>query len=121
MSRTTGKDPGGQKTHGKTSKRAPKHREPMRPAESTLAIIDRLLMTPIKVTQDGQNTKITALTAIMRQLLKEEAGGKASASRVLRRYRQLVRRAEERRPEIVFADTDYSRSFASAPREPANG
>jgi hypothetical protein len=90
-------------------------------AESTVAIIDRLLMAPIKVTQDGRPAKITALEAIMRRLLQEEIEGNARASAILRKYKQLIRRNDEKRPQVVFAENDYSRSFASYQPERRDG
>lgn len=103
-------DPGPQQ---KTLKRGGRRRTRQPEAENTVAIIDRLLLTPIKVTQKGTRAKITALEAIMHRLLQQEIEGNSRASRVLRKYRQLVRRKDERRPQVVFADASPARSPAN--------
>lgn len=85
--------------------------KPKSVTESSVAMIDRLLLNRIKVTQDGREEIITILAAIMRQLLQQEVKGNVRASAVLRKYKTLIRRKVDNRPQVVFADNEYSRSF----------
>ncbi|HVW74263.1 MAG TPA: hypothetical protein VHC39_11535 [Rhizomicrobium sp.] len=93
---------------GEASSRTRRCRKSKRVAPGALAIIDRLLLMPIRVTHDGGPAKIPAIEAIIRELLKEEAAGSTGASRVLRKYRRLVQRVDEQRPTAIFVENEYS-------------
>src|SRR5579871_5478890 len=86
------------------SKRGKRRREQKLSKESTLAIIDRLLLAPVRINRNGKPAVITALEAIMYQLLRAEAAGEARASAVLLKYRELAKHDGEKRPQIMFAD-----------------
>ena len=79
---------------------------------STLVIIDRLLLTPVQTSLNGKETRITALHAIMYQLLQKEIVGDTRASRALLKYEELAKQGAEQRLEIEFVDSDYTRSLA---------
>jgi hypothetical protein len=105
---------------------APSHRKQRGPAkrgkrkrakklkrDSTLAVVNRLLLAPVRTSLNGRQVKITALEAIVYQLLRAEAAGDVRASAVLLKYMGLAKRDSGKRPLIVFADSDYSQSVAS--------
>jgi hypothetical protein len=84
-----------------------KHRRSqMLKSESTLTVIDRLLLVPVRTSLNGEQATIPALEAIMLQLIRAEAAGDARASAVLLKYKELAKRDGAKRPQIVFADSD---------------
>jgi len=51
------------------------------PPESTVAIIDRLLTTPVRITLNGEPTRVPALEAIVVQLQLKQLGGNVRQER----------------------------------------
>lgn len=98
----------------RTKRRRKARREPL----NTVAFIDQLLLTQIAITREGEIKKVTALEAIMLQLLNAEKEGNAGASKVLRKYRALVSRKADARPQVVFVENNYTRSFAGGKGDP---
>lgn len=90
---------------------AQRRRQKARP-ESTLDIIDRLLLTSVQTSLNGKATRITILAAIMYQLLQKELAGDVRAGRALLKYEELAKRGAGSRLEIEFSDSDYTRSLA---------
>jgi hypothetical protein len=90
-----------------------------KPPESTIAIIDRLLMSPVRTSLNGREATITALAAIIYQLLQKETAGDGRASRVLLRYEALGRKSTVKQLEVKFPESDYTRSLAK--RQPEHG
>ena len=80
--------------------------------ESQLDAIHRLLLDPVRTSLNNKQVTITTLEAIVYQLLRAEAAGDARASAVLLKYRELAKRDGGKRPQIVFADSDYTQSNA---------
>src|SRR6185437_6353980 len=97
---------------GKASMRKGNCRTPRRSnkrRESTLAIVDRLMMSPVQTTLDGNAIRITVLEAIMYQLLQKQMAGNGRAGRVLLKYEGLSKHAGGRRPELEFVESEYTR------------
>jgi hypothetical protein len=90
-----------------------------KPPESTIGIIDRLLMSPVRTSLNGREATITALAAIIYQLLQKETAGDGRASRVLLRYEALGRKSTVKQLEVKFPESDYTRSLAK--RQPEHG
>jgi hypothetical protein len=86
-----------------------------------LAIIDRLLLAPVRVKLDGQQQFMPAIGAIALQLLQKEMAGDSQAGRVLLKYEKLNRRKADERLEIEFVDSDYTRGFAAFDTEYSSG
>jgi hypothetical protein len=80
--------------------------------ESTIAIIDRLLLSPVQTSLNGKVTRVTILAAIMYQLLQKELAGDPRAGRALLKYEELARHGVDNRLELEFIDSDYTRSLA---------
>lgn len=89
--------------------------------EDTLALIDRLLMEHVRVSINGRIRRIPAIEAIMLQLMQKEMAGDKYASRVLLKYEKLALQAGERRLEIKFVDSDYTRAFGNLENGNGNG
>jgi hypothetical protein len=83
--------------------------------ESTVALIDSLLLAPVQITLNGQATKVPALEAIMCQLLQKALSGSGRAFRVLLKYQEFASRHGEKKLELTFVDSEYTRAFANQP------
>ena len=59
-------------------------------AESGVDLIDRLLLSQVKLTLNGEVKRVTALEAIISQLQLMEMSGSARASRILPKYRAFA-------------------------------
>jgi hypothetical protein len=81
--------------------------------ESTIAVIDRLLAAPVQITINGEAKKITALEAIVFQLLQKEMSGNHQAARTLLKYREFASRNIKKRLEITFVDNPYTNALSS--------
>jgi hypothetical protein len=104
---------GHDKLPNQKKKRAPR-RKPQQ--EGTLAIIDRYLLARVRVTLNGEVIWITALEAIMYQLIKKERAGDIRAGRVLMGYEDLANRSTAKRLELKFDD-----SLTKDPEESGDG
>jgi hypothetical protein len=88
-------------------------RQRAKPAESTVAMIDKLLATPVHMTINGEAKKVSALEAIVFQLLQKEMSGNQQAARTLLKYREFASRNTKKRLEITFVDTAYTSALSS--------
>lgn len=80
--------------------------------DSTISMIDRLLMKPIEIVMNGQKLKVPALAAITLQLWTNELAGNRKAMRIGLRYKQFANRHAKRGVEIVFVENEYTRAFS---------
>ena len=55
-----------------------------------IAVIDRLLLNPVPITVNGEQTTVTALEAIVLQLLRKGMEGSARARRVMLKYLEFA-------------------------------
>jgi hypothetical protein len=110
---TTSTSAGG---HKERPRRRTANRSGHRPGsglEGTVAIIDRLLITPVQTTLKGENVTLTALEAIVLQLLQKSMAGDTRAHRVLLKYQALASQSGQKRLQITFVENDYTRSVAN--------
>jgi Family of unknown function (DUF5681) len=92
----------------------PKRRYPAR-TYNTVEMIDRLFLSPVEITVNGEPSKVSTLEAILLQLwLKEVSGNRAALSTRLK-YQELAIQTSERRVEITFVDSDYTKALAIEP------
>jgi len=94
----------------------PRKRKPGRP-ETTVALIDRLLIAKISITFNSEPRIVTTLEAIVLTALQKMAAGDMRAARTLAKYQEFAARHGDRKLELAFIDNDYTRSFTGA----ANG
>jgi hypothetical protein len=87
--------------------------------EAPLAFIKRELLRKVDAVKDGQPTKITAMAAILYQLLQKSLSGDKKADRVLQSYHELANRsnAPTVQIEIEFVDNEYTMALAAAPED----
>ena len=77
-----------------------------------LEMIDKLLLTSIRITIDGVSKRVTTLEAILVQLWSKGIAGDRRAMAVYIRCRDLAPQVADGRVQITFADTDYTRAFS---------
>jgi hypothetical protein len=73
--------------------------------------IRKLLLTPVKVTVNGVPKRLPALEVILEQLSNKAIAGDRRARAAYLRWRELAPRISDRKVEITFADSDYTRTF----------
>ena len=78
-----------------------------------LEMIDKLLLTSIRITIDGVSKRVTTLEAILVQLWSKGIAGDRRAMAVYIRCRDLAPQVVDSRVQITFADSDYSRDFSA--------
>ena len=84
--------------------------------------IDKLLMTPVKVTVNGVSKRVAALEVILEQLSNKALAGDRRARAVFFRWLELAPQISDGKVEITFADDDdYTRAFTSFAGSPDNG
>jgi hypothetical protein len=92
------------KTRWKKGESGNPRKKPRR-QENIGEILDRLLLSPIKVTLNGETKRVSALEAIISQLQLKEMSGSAGASRILLRYRAFASQHAEKEFQLVFVDS----------------
>jgi hypothetical protein len=73
--------------------------------------IDKLLLTPVKVTVNGGSKRLPALVVILEQLSNKAITGDRRARAAFFRWLELAPQIADRTVEITFADSEYTRSF----------
>ena len=101
-----------QKQSRRRARRGKLHRGQSGP-ENMIAVIDRLLFNPVTITFNGKQTVVTAIEAIVLQLLRKAMEGEAGARRVLLKYQGFARQSAKNRLEITFLDSGYTQSLAN--------
>lgn len=76
-----------------------------------LEMIDKLLLTHVKITIDGVSKRVTTLEAILAQLWSKGIAGDRRARAVYLRCRALVPQVADGKVQITFADSEYTRTF----------
>jgi len=82
-------------------------------SESALATVDRLLLVSTPITLNGNATRVTAIEAIVFQLLRKSMSGNARAFRVLLKYKQFVSQNMKKKVDLTFVDSAYTQAVAS--------
>ena len=78
-----------------------------------LEMIDKLLLTHVKITIDGVSKRVTTLEAILERLWKQGIENDRRALAVYIRYHELVPQEAGGTVQITFADSDYTRAFSA--------
>ncbi|MGA2998434.1 DUF5681 domain-containing protein [Bradyrhizobium sp.] len=73
--------------------------------------IDKLLLTPVKITVNGDSKRVAALKVILEQLWNKGIEGDRRAMAVFFRWLELAPQVADRTVEITFADSEYTRTF----------
>ncbi len=89
--------------------------------ETTVDLIDRLLLKPVEITVGETSRKVTTLEAILYRLWQKEVLGDARALRIRLKYEEFARQHSKPRIETVFVDNEYTTAFAAVPLNEGNG
>ena len=73
--------------------------------------IDKLLLTPVKITVNGESKRVAVLKVVLEQLWNKGIAGDRRARAVFLRWLELAPQVADRTVEITFADSDYTRTF----------
>jgi hypothetical protein len=73
--------------------------------------IDKLLLTPVKITVNGDSKRVAVLKVILEQLWNKAIAGDRRARAVFLRWLELAPQVVDRTVEITFADSEYTRTF----------
>ena len=76
-----------------------------------LEMIDKLLLTSIRITRDGVSKRVTTLEAILEQLWSKGIAGNRRARAVYLRCLELAPQVADGKLQITFADSEYTRTF----------
>ena len=98
----------------------PKHQYPKR-VESTVELIDKLLLKPIEITVGEKSRKVTTLEAILFRPWQKEVLGDAQALKIRLKYQEFARQHSKPRIETVFVDNEYTTAFAEIPLKEKKG
>jgi hypothetical protein len=88
--------------------------------ENMVTLIDRLLMAPVNIVKNGVPSRMSAINAIVHQLLQKSLSGNRKAERALREFEAFATRNMTKQTEIVFVDNEYTAAFAAARPEDRN-
>ena len=105
---------------GVPRKRKPRRRRPA-PSESTVAIIDRLLLRPFSLTVNGEAVKLSTAEAIILHLTQKAVSGNSRAWQIISKYQEFANRHSSTRVELKYVDSEYTQSFAKEPPGGDNG
>jgi hypothetical protein len=78
-----------------------------------LEIIDKQLLTHVKITIDGVSKRVSTLEAILEQLWNKGIKGDRRAMALFLRNHELIPQEVGGTVQIVFPDTDYNRDFSA--------
>jgi hypothetical protein len=78
--------------------------------ENIVEMLDRLLLSPVKVTLNGETKRVSSLEAIISQLQVKEMSGNAGASRILLKYRAFASQHAEKEFQLIFVDSQSTPS-----------
>ena len=108
--------PGSHKPPVERGARRAKGRRRRRPArqDSTLEIMDRLLMRQVPISVHGRATRVAAAKAIVLQLMQKAMSGNTRAWRTLLRYKEFAERRSDKSTELQFVESDYTRAAANS-------
>ena len=86
-----------------------------------LEMIDNLLLTPVKITRDGEPKWVTTLEAILEQLWSKGIAGDRRARAVYLRCLELAPQVADGKVQITFADSEYTRAFTAQSSAESSG
>jgi hypothetical protein len=89
--------------------------------ESTLEIMDRLLIRRVSISVSGRTTRVSATEAIVLQLMQKAMSGSPRAWRALLKYQEFANVRSDKSTEVRFVDSDYTRAVAISPSRRDDG
>jgi hypothetical protein len=81
--------------------------------EGALAILDRLLTSPVSITVSGELKQVSAVEAIVLRLLQKAMSGSLRACQALSKYQEFASRHSSKSLELIFAESEYTKALAA--------
>ena len=78
---------------------------------SVAEMIDKLLLTMVKITVNGDSKRVVVLEVILEQLWNKGIAGDRRARAVFFRWLELAPQVADGKVQITFADSEYTRAF----------
>jgi Family of unknown function (DUF5681) len=82
---------------------------------TTAEIIEKLLLAPIEIIENGDARRTTVMEAITRQLWKKAVDGHPRAVDVLLKYQELAEQHPQIATEITFGDNPHNQNCGCTP------
>jgi hypothetical protein len=76
-------------------------------------MIDKLLLTLVRVTVNGDSKRVAVLEVILEQLWKKGIADDRRARAVYFRWLELAPQVADGKVQITFADSEYTRAFTA--------
>jgi hypothetical protein len=96
------------RTRWKKGQSGNRGRQKARRPATTAEIIDKLLLAPVDITENGKPRRVTTLEAILLQMWRKEMLGNRRAWLARLKYQELARQHAEIAIEIAFVDSPYT-------------
>jgi hypothetical protein len=103
-------------TRWKDGESGNKQRRYPKRVETTVELIDRLLLKPVEITVGEKSRRVTTLEAILFRLWQKEVLGDTRALRIRLKFQEFARQHTKPRIETVFVDNEYTAAFAAVPQ-----
>jgi hypothetical protein len=88
---------------------------------SVAEMIDKLLLTMVKITVNGDSKRVAVLEVILEQLWNKWIAGDHRAMAVYFRWLELAPEVAERKVQVTFADSEYTRAFTAQSSAESSG
>jgi hypothetical protein len=88
---------------------------------SRAEMIDKSLLTMVKITVNGDSKRVAVLEVILEQLWNKGIAGDLRAMAVYFRWLELAPEVAERKVQITFADSEYTRAFTAQSSAESSG
>jgi hypothetical protein len=105
------------RTRWKKGQSGNRGRRKVRRAATTAKIIDKLLLAPVDITENGNARRVTTLEAILLQLWRNELDGNRRALATRLKYEELDQRIAKSTTQIAFADSSFTEACGAPTSE----
>jgi hypothetical protein len=103
-------------TRWKDGESGNKQRRYPKRVETTVELIDKLLLKPVEITVGEKSRRVTTLEAILFRLWQKEVLGDTRALKIRLKFQEFARQHTKPRIETVFVDNEYTAAFAAVPQ-----
>jgi hypothetical protein len=76
--------------------------------------MERFLTRRVSISVNGEAKQVSAIEAIVFQLMQKEMAGDARAGRILLKYMEFANRSSNKSTELQFVESDYTRAVAKS-------
>ena len=105
-----------ERTRWKPGESGNKRRRYPKRMETTVELIDKLLLKPVEIPVGEKSRRVTTLEAILFRLWQKEVLGDTRALKIRMKFQEFARQHTKPRIETVFVDNEYTAAFAAVPQ-----